>query len=87
MPIFSKTIIDKAKRFSPMKTTFQDEQLGRFSLHSESQKLSKSWNENYHDPESVKIVNSQFSYCFRSAKRKKSGSGVETNCYKHKKIQ
>ena len=26
--IFSKTIIDRAKRFSPMKTTFQDEQLG-----------------------------------------------------------
>ena len=54
-----------------MKTTLQDEQVGRFSPHSENQKLSKSWNENYHDPENVKIVNSQFSYCFRSAKRKK----------------
>ena len=25
--IFSKTMIDRAKRFSPMKTTFQDEQV------------------------------------------------------------
>ena len=27
-PIFSKTIIDRAKRFSPIKTTFQGEQVG-----------------------------------------------------------
>ena len=26
--IFSKTIMDRAKRFSPIKTTFQDEQVG-----------------------------------------------------------
>ena len=28
--MFSKTIIDRAKRFSPKKTTIQDEQVGDF---------------------------------------------------------
>ena len=34
--IFSKTIIDTAKRFTLMKTTFQDEQVGWFSTDSEN---------------------------------------------------
>ena len=34
--IFSKTIVDRAKRFSPIKTTFQGEQVELISLHSEN---------------------------------------------------
>ena len=34
--IFSKTIIDKGKQFSPMITTFQGKQVGWFSPHSEN---------------------------------------------------
>ena len=33
--IFSKTVVDKAKRFAPMKTTIQ-EQFGWFLLHSKN---------------------------------------------------
>ena len=34
--IFSKTIIDRAKQFSPKKITFQDKQVGWFSPHFEN---------------------------------------------------
>ena len=34
--IFSMTIIDRAKRFSTIKTTFQDEQVEGFSRHSQN---------------------------------------------------
>ena len=36
MLIFSKTMIDRAKRFSLMKTTFQGEQVGWSSPHFEN---------------------------------------------------
>ena len=66
-PIFSKTIIDRAKQFSPTKTKFQGEQIVWFSSHSANYNLSKKDNKKYYGPENSKIVNSQFSCNFRWA--------------------
>ena len=52
-----------------MKITFQYKQVGWFSPHSENQKLSKYYNENYSGPENGKTVNSQFSCNFRSVSK------------------
>ena len=43
--IFSTTNIDRANRFSPIKTTFQRKQVGWLSLLSENKNLSKNWNQ------------------------------------------
>ena len=80
--IFSKTVIDRAKRFSPMKTTFQDEQAGWFSPHPEKWKRRKIESKFITVSKLVKFwIHSSLT----TLEAYKSERVVETNCYKYKR--
>ena len=79
--IFWKTIIDRAKRFSPMKTTFQDEQgdFRRILRIKSCRKIKTKF------ITVRKMVSLWFHSSVATLEAYKSESGVDANCYKYKR--